>query len=100
MSASERAEAKRAPGDWWPGLTGIALATVYVVCLLAAERQSLIIALLAGGILVVAIAARFGAAEAFMRSFSAHEDGMGVAALCAGTVCALRLDSARPASTK
>jgi ABC-type branched-subunit amino acid transport system permease subunit len=88
VSASERVVAKRAPANWWPGLLGIALATVYVIALLAAERQSLIIALLAAGVLVVAIAGRFGAAEAFTRSFSAHEDGMGIAALCAAIVAA------------
>jgi ABC-type branched-subunit amino acid transport system permease subunit len=88
VSASERVEAKRAPVDCWPGVAGIALAAIYVIALLAAERQSLIIALLAAGIFVVAIAARFGAAEAFTRSFSAHEAGMGIAALCAAIVAA------------
>jgi ABC-type branched-subunit amino acid transport system permease subunit len=79
---------KAAPVDWWPGLVGIALATVYVISLLAAERQGLIIALLAAGVGVVVVAARFGAAEAFTRSFAAHEDGMGLAVLCAAIVVA------------
>ena len=87
MSASE--PGKAAPSAWWPGLAGIALATVYVTALLAAERQSLIIALLAAGILVVLAAARLGVADSFMRSFAAHEDGMAVAALCAAVVVAL-----------
>lgn len=89
MSASERVElAKSRPADWWPGLAGIALATVYVTALLAAERQVFIIALLAGGICAVVIAVRFGLFEPVARSFSAHENGMGVAALCAAIVIA------------
>jgi ABC-type branched-subunit amino acid transport system permease subunit len=89
VSASEPAATRAGPGAWWPGLAGIALATVYVICLLAAERQSLIIALLAAGIVVVLVAARVGAAASFTRSFAAHEDGMGIAALCAAVIVAL-----------
>jgi ABC-type branched-subunit amino acid transport system permease subunit len=89
VSASEPVlAAKRAAGDWWPGLAGIALAAVYVACLLAAERQNLIIALLAAGILVMIVAARVGVAGSFTRSFAAHEDGMGIVALGAAVVIA------------
>ena len=57
MSGS--AAGKRARG-LWPGLVALAAATGYLIALLAAERQAIIIALLAAGIAVVLAAAWFG----------------------------------------
>ena len=84
MSASERLEHdKGARSRWWPGLAAILLTTVYVIALLAAERQNVIIALLAAGIVAVVAATRLGVFEPVTRSFTANENGMGLAALAA-----------------
>jgi ABC-type branched-subunit amino acid transport system permease subunit len=84
VSASERLEHdKGARSRWWPGLAAILLTTVYVIALLAAERQNVIIALLAAGIVAVVAATRLGVFEPVTRSFTANENGMGLAALAA-----------------
>jgi ABC-type branched-subunit amino acid transport system permease subunit len=90
VSVSEQAElTKRSGADWWPGLAGIAMATVYVIALLAAERQGIIIVLLAAGVLVVLAAGWLGLSAPFTRSFAAHEDGMGIAALAGAVLVAV-----------
>lgn len=89
MSASEpAAAAKLSRRGWWPGLAAIGLATVYVIALLGAERQNVIITLLGVGIVLVIVAARLGAFDPVTRSFAAHENGMGMAALFAAIVVA------------
>jgi ABC-type branched-subunit amino acid transport system permease subunit len=80
--------AKLAGPGWWPGVAAIAVATVYVIALLAAEKQNVIIALLAAGILLVLAATRLGLFEPVTRSFTANENGMGLAAVVAALVVA------------
>src|ERR1700719_1627756 len=67
----------------WPVLVALTSATVYLAALLAAERQMLIIALLAAGIAVVAGAARLGVLDRVSRSFAAHENPFGGCAVLA-----------------
>ena len=49
--------AQKARMSVWPGVIALAIATAYLIALLDVERQSLIIALLAAGIVVVIAAA-------------------------------------------
>jgi ABC-type branched-subunit amino acid transport system permease subunit len=80
------AEKPEAPS--WPVLCALACATVYLAALLAAERQTLIIALLAVGVAAVAGAAWFGLLERVGRSFAAHESVFGGAAIVAAIALA------------
>ena len=75
MSAS-RTMAK-APVSIWPGVIALAFATVYLVALLAVEKQALIIALLLAGIAIVAAAAWFGLLDSVRACFTEHEDALG-----------------------
>src|SRR5881227_3551526 len=70
-------EAERAHGALWPGLVGLATATLYLIALLAAENQALIIALLAAGIAAVIAAAWSRLLDHASRSFEDHEDVLG-----------------------
>ncbi len=88
MSAYESAP-KAAAAGWWPGIVAIALAAVYVIALLAAERQNFIIALLALGIAAVIAAGKLGLLDPVARSFAWHENGMAAVALAAAIVVAL-----------
>jgi ABC-type branched-subunit amino acid transport system permease subunit len=72
----------------WPGLIALVLATVYVIALLAAEKQALIIALLAFGIAAVVTGAWFGLFDSVNRSFADHEDAMGAFAMVAALALA------------
>jgi ABC-type branched-subunit amino acid transport system permease subunit len=74
-------EETRAP--LWPGLVALGLATVYLVALLAAEKQRLIIALLAVGIAAVLVAAWFRLLDRVSRSFADREDALGAFAVVA-----------------
>jgi len=65
----------------WPVLCALACATVYLAGLLAAERQTLIIALLAVGVVAAAGAAWFGLLERVGGSFTAHENAFGGGAI-------------------
>ena len=67
---------KRGPA-FWPALTVLGAATLYLVALLAAERQSIIITLIAFGIGAVAVAAWLGLLEVVSRSAARHEDALG-----------------------
>jgi len=87
VSASEPARKIVGPGRW-PGVAAIALAAVYVIALLAAEKQNLIIALLAIGIVAVIGASRFGLLAPVALSFAWHENGMAFAALVSAVVVA------------
>jgi ABC-type branched-subunit amino acid transport system permease subunit len=71
-----------------PGIAALVLATGYVIALLAAERQQLIMGLLAAAIAGVIGANWLGALGAVSRSFSEHEDGLGVLAIAAACVVA------------
>jgi ABC-type branched-subunit amino acid transport system permease subunit len=80
--------AAKPDAPFWPVLGALASATVYLAALLAAERQTLIIALLAVGIAVVAGAARLGLVERASRSFAAHENAFGGCAVLAALAVA------------
>ncbi|MGB8533309.1 MAG: hypothetical protein WCD64_19025, partial [Pseudolabrys sp.] len=62
MSAS-KTMAQKARMSVWPGVIALAIATAYLIALLDVERQSLIIALLAAGIVVVIAGAWLGVLE-------------------------------------
>jgi ABC-type branched-subunit amino acid transport system permease subunit len=72
----------------WPVLVALTSATVYLAALLAAERQALIIALLAAGIAGIASAAWLGLLERVSRSFAAHENAFGGCAVLAALAVA------------
>jgi ABC-type branched-subunit amino acid transport system permease subunit len=72
-----------------PGLAGLALGTLYLIALLAAERQWVIIALLAIGVVAVVAAAWIGGTDAIGRSFIAHEDKLGRFAIFAAIMVAV-----------
>ena len=68
-----------------PGLIALALATCYLIALLAAEKQPLILGLLAGGIVATLAANWFGWLTPVSSSFIEYEDTLGIlgiAALC------------------
>ena len=72
----------------WPALAALTSATVYLAALLAAERQAVIIALLAAGIAGIAGAASLGLLERVSRSFAAHENAFGGYAVLAALAVA------------
>src|SRR5437868_12851122 len=83
-------ETKKAHAALWPGLIGLAAATLYLIALLAAENQALIISLLAAGIAAVIAAAWLRLLDHASRSFADHEDllgGFAVLAALAVAVC-------------
>jgi len=65
----------------WPGAIALALATAYLIALLGAEKQGVIIALLTAGIIFVVAAASFGLTGIASESFNSHEDAMAVLAV-------------------
>jgi ABC-type branched-subunit amino acid transport system permease subunit len=67
----------------WPGLIGLVLAAGYLTWLLAAEDQTVIIALLAGVVVAVIAATWLGLLERVSRSFAEHEDALGGCAILA-----------------
>jgi ABC-type branched-subunit amino acid transport system permease subunit len=69
-------------------LIALAVATVYIIALLGAEKQPMIIALIAGGIIAVAAAGIFGLLDGVSRSFAEHEDGVGMLAIVAAITIA------------
>jgi ABC-type branched-subunit amino acid transport system permease subunit len=71
-----------------PGVVALAFITVYLVVLLAAERQAVIIALLAVAILAVIAAKRFGLLERLGGSFAEREDALGGLAILAALAIA------------
>ncbi|HET7912762.1 MAG TPA: hypothetical protein VFL49_12075, partial [Pseudolabrys sp.] len=71
----------------WPGVVVLAIATGYLIALLGAEKQNLIIMLLAAGIVAVLAGAWLGLLENVSTSFVEHEDALGVCAI--GAACAV-----------
>lgn len=71
----------------WPGMVPLAIATGYLIALLGAEKQNLIIILLAGGIAAVLAAAWLGLIENVSASFVEHEDALAICAV--GAACAV-----------
>ena len=80
--------AEKPDAPFWPVLGALASATVYLAALLEAERQMLIIALLAAGIAGIAGAAWLGLLERVSRSFAAHENAFGGCAVLAALAVA------------
>jgi ABC-type branched-subunit amino acid transport system permease subunit len=72
-----------------PGLAALTLATAYVIALLAVEKQAIVLAVLAGGIVLVVAAHWLGLLGPAARSFNAHEDVLGVFAVAAAIVLGL-----------
>ncbi|MGB7855560.1 MAG: branched-chain amino acid ABC transporter permease [Pseudolabrys sp.] len=71
----------------WPGIAGLAIATGYLIAMLGAEKQNLIIILLAAGIVAMLAAAWLGLLENVSASFVEHEDALAVCAI--GAACAV-----------
>ena len=80
--------AKNTPASAWPGVIAVAIATAYLITLLAAEQQALIIALLATGIASVIVAAWLGLLVSVTASFADHEDALGGCAVIAALATA------------
>src|SRR5262245_10235574 len=72
-----------------PGLAAISLTTIYLIFLLAAEKQALIIALLGLAIAVILAANWTGLLNPVSRSFADQEDGLGICVIFA--VCAVAI---------
>ena len=89
MNASKpKAKTAKDGAPLWPGLTALAIATLYLIALLAAERQTSIIFLLIFGIAAVATAAWFRLLADVSRSFGDHEDALGRCAIVAAIAVA------------
>jgi ABC-type branched-subunit amino acid transport system permease subunit len=69
----------------WPGLTALALATAYLIALLTAEAQTVIIGLLVLAVVAAIAAGRLGWLDPVSRSFSEREDSLGICAI--GALC-------------
>ena len=72
----------------WPALGVLGAATLYLVALLAAERQVVIIALIVFGIVAVAAAAWFKLVDVVSGSAATHEDALGHCTILAALVVA------------
>jgi ABC-type branched-subunit amino acid transport system permease subunit len=79
---------KKTAGSLWPGVIALAISTAYLIALLAAEKQMLIIALLTAGIAAVAAAMWLGLADNVSTSFADHEDALGGCAILAALAVA------------
>src|SRR6476660_513013 len=71
-----------------PGVIALALSTAYLIALLAAEKQPLIVGLLAFAVVAVLAARYLGWLNLVSRSFADREDMLGVYAILAGCVVA------------
>ena len=70
-------------GPLLPGILGIAAVTAYIIVFLSVESQTGTGILLAVGAAIAVGTARFGAIDAFRRSFAVNENGMNLAMICA-----------------
>src|SRR6195256_5301920 len=82
-------EAESTHAALWPGLIALVAATGYLIALLAAENQALIISLLAAGIAAVIAAAWLRLLDHASRSFEDHEDVLGGFAILAALAIAV-----------
>ena len=71
----------------WPGIVALAIGTGYLIALLGAEKQNLIIILLMGGIVAVLAATWLGLLENVSASFVEHEDTLAICVI--GAACAV-----------
>lgn len=78
----------RSRASWLPGAAAIALATSYVIALLAVERQPLIIGLLATGIVAILVAHWFGWLAPVTQSFYDRESVLGILMILAACTIA------------
>jgi ABC-type branched-subunit amino acid transport system permease subunit len=72
----------------WPAVCALSLVTVYLIALLNAENQAMIILLIAAGIVGVLAASWFGLAQGVGRAFSEHEDRIGLLVVIAALALA------------
>lgn len=72
-----------------PGLIALAVMTGYLIVLLAVEKQSIIIAVLAAGIVVALATGWLGLLDRVSQSFSGHEDALGGFAVVAAIAVAV-----------
>jgi ABC-type branched-subunit amino acid transport system permease subunit len=72
-----------------PGLIALAVMTGYLIVLLAVEKQSIIIAVLAAGIAAALAAGWLGLLDRVSQSFSGHEDALGGFAVAAAVAVAV-----------
>ena len=90
MSASDRMADKAKPvraGPWW-AITALAVVAVYLIALLSAEKQLVVMSLIAFGIVSALAAGWFGVLQVVARAFSEHEDLTGLFAIAAALVIA------------
>jgi ABC-type branched-subunit amino acid transport system permease subunit len=80
--------AQKTHASLWPGVIALAVATIYLIALLAAEQQRLILTLLVAGIAAVVVAAWLGLLESVSGSFADHEDWLGGCAIVAALAVA------------
>jgi ABC-type branched-subunit amino acid transport system permease subunit len=88
MKSTMNPTAQEAHAPFLPSAVALGLATIYVIALLAAERQALIIALLGLAVAVVLAAGWVGLLGPVRRSFAGHEDAFGAMAVLAAFVVA------------
>ena len=90
MSASDRMAEKAKPtraGLWW-AIIALAVVTVYLIALLSAEKQLIVMSLIAIGIVSALAAGWFGVLQVVARAFSEHEDRTGLCAILIALVIA------------
>src|SRR5215472_9749434 len=73
----------KSPAALWPGLAALAATTVYLIALLAAERQALIISLIGVGVAAIMFIAWFRLFDGLSHSFVENEDPLGAGAILA-----------------
>jgi ABC-type branched-subunit amino acid transport system permease subunit len=83
---ADKAKPARA-GPWW-AITALAVVAVYLIALLSAEKQLVVMSLIAFGIVSALAAGWFGVLQVVARAFSEHEDRTGLFAILAALVIA------------
>src|SRR5262245_21682250 len=83
---AEKVKPARA-GLWW-AVMAFAVVTVYLIALLSAEKQQIVMSLIAFGIVSAIAAGWFGVPKVVARAFSGHEDRTGLFAIVAALVIA------------
>jgi ABC-type branched-subunit amino acid transport system permease subunit len=91
VSASDRMaeKAKPARAGLWCAITTLTVVTAYLIALLSAERQLIVISLIAFGIVSAFAAGWLGVLQVVARAFSEHEDQTGLFAILAALVIAV-----------
>ena len=81
-------KAKKARAGLWWAIIALAVVTVYLIALLSAEKQLVVMSLIAFGIVSALAAGWFGVLQVVARAFSEHEDLTGLFAIAAALVIA------------